>query len=61
MRRDPGQDLLGRGLLELPLLTCLAEGLLERGDHGVGGRLAAGAQDDVDAGLGRHLGDARTP
>ena len=55
----PSDRLAGRASLELAPLDLLGQRLLERGEHGVGRLLLAGAQHHVEAGLGRHLGDAR--
>ena len=57
-RRGPrARDVLSQ-LTDAPL-DLLGEGLLQRGDHGIGRLLLAGPQHDLVAGLGRHLGDAR--
>ena len=58
-RAHPAEHRVALGGVELAPLDLLGERLLEAGDHRVGGALRPAAQHDLDAGLGRDLGDAR--
>ena len=59
--RDPAEDRVAVGGLELAPVDLLGERLLEPGDHRVGGALRAAAQHDLDAGLGRRPPRSRNP
>ena len=55
---DPAQGLVGVGRRQLVLVDLELEGLGQPGKGGVGAGLGTAPDDDLEAGLGRHFGDA---
>src|SRR5439155_22959807 len=56
----PAEDRFALGAFELAAVGLLRKRLLQACDHRVGGALGPAAQDDLEAGFGCDLGDART-
>ena len=58
-RAHPAEHRVALVGVELAPVDLLGQRLLEPRDHRVGGALGPAAQHDLEAGLGRDLGDAR--